>query len=658
MRLLNLLTTASILMTAGLTLGQTNLRDANAGSGLHLGDNLAVSIDKIGISLYNAKTGIWARTFKSDTQIQDMKAFGDKIAWIAKDSRTVEVSDPATGKTQEFLIPGTVLFGEIQRLSIWKDQIIAHSESDIAFIDPQSGMIRRGYDCLPKEVWDIAKQGVTDSEWHDGQGIFISVRRAGTRQVINDSAEIRDIGMVTAWSGDSLGQMRLLGAYTCSLSQFHDAPGERVRIKMGPQMFEAPFGSASIGNMKLGPEGLIGFGLDEVFVVPFFQNSWLPDRVKTAFRPKYSSKVDYSQESGWWTDGKVAYRADLADGSTDAYLPKSGEQIRNVVADPDGAFLLTDKGVERIDTDTDSNLFTKISAASGTDPQFHEQLMLLRAIQAKMSTGMRSHDAILELYSKASGVKIKALPGKSDKVDEVELGDLIEQDGTLSIYLGGGNVLSTDAGTLGAKRLQPSVGMSFYRPLSRNPIKPSDLILPHIAPVVKPNTTIPTYIDPAYAPVDQRTTAFSFTKVVPIGVNRPKPSLGNSFYAYAATGAEFDQPDCAADRRLMSIAQSWVGTPYRWGGNTKDGVDCSGFVVAVYKEMGIRLPRFSQDIGKVSFGKVVRGELHFGDVLVFQSPQHVALYVGNGQTIEAISGGVGYSRISRRSQAIVRRFLD
>lgn len=49
--------------------------------------------------------------------------------------------------------------------------------------------------------------------------------------------------------------------------------------------------------------------------------------------------------------------------------------------------------------------------------------------------------------------------------------------------------------------------------------------------------------------------------------------------------------------KLMSYCEGWIGTPYRSGGETKQGVDCSGFVSNVYKDVyGISLPRRSQDM--------------------------------------------------------------
>src|SRR5437660_5955500 len=48
------------------------------------------------------------------------------------------------------------------------------------------------------------------------------------------------------------------------------------------------------------------------------------------------------------------------------------------------------------------------------------------------------------------------------------------------------------------------------------------------------------------------------------------------------------------DSDLMRAIQPWIGTPYLFGGDTLHGVDCSAFVQAVYRALGVNLPRTAQ----------------------------------------------------------------
>lgn len=86
-------------------------------------------------------------------------------------------------------------------------------------------------------------------------------------------------------------------------------------------------------------------------------------------------------------------------------------------------------------------------------------------------------------------------------------------------------------------------------------------------------------------------------------------------------------------------AERFVGIPYRWGGeNVVDGMDCSGFVRAVYNLCGLSIPRTSRDQYKAG-ESVAKEELQDGDLVFFGSSEdainHVGIYVGNGRFVHA-----------------------
>jgi cell wall-associated NlpC family hydrolase len=95
--------------------------------------------------------------------------------------------------------------------------------------------------------------------------------------------------------------------------------------------------------------------------------------------------------------------------------------------------------------------------------------------------------------------------------------------------------------------------------------------------------------------------------------------------------------------KILESAYSYLGTPYRWGGTTPDGFDCSGFVRHVFRENGIQLSRSSRQ--QAQEGKPVPlSDLKPGDLIFFNMHHrkhywidHVGLYVGNGQFIHATS---------------------
>lgn len=103
---------------------------------------------------------------------------------------------------------------------------------------------------------------------------------------------------------------------------------------------------------------------------------------------------------------------------------------------------------------------------------------------------------------------------------------------------------------------------------------------------------------------------------------------------------------------VIEAARAWLGVPYLYGGNTRDGVDCSGLTCMAYREgAGIVLPRTSRE--QAQRGTMVAKELmRPGDLVFFTSKtggdriNHVAIYIGAGQIIHAtVSKGVYVSRL-------------
>lgn len=94
---------------------------------------------------------------------------------------------------------------------------------------------------------------------------------------------------------------------------------------------------------------------------------------------------------------------------------------------------------------------------------------------------------------------------------------------------------------------------------------------------------------------------------------------------------------------VINFAMAQIGDPYAWGGNGPNGWDCSGLMVAAFRQAGISLPRTSRaQFGVGTF--VGRDALAPGDLLFFGSSagsiHHVALYIGGGQIVHASTSGV------------------
>ena len=115
-------------------------------------------------------------------------------------------------------------------------------------------------------------------------------------------------------------------------------------------------------------------------------------------------------------------------------------------------------------------------------------------------------------------------------------------------------------------------------------------------------------------------------------------------------------------QEVIARAMRYLGTPYRWGGTTPAGFDCSGFMIYVLQPFGVTLPRRSRDMAS-SGVHVNRSDVQPGDLLFFatmggRTVSHVGMYIGGGQLIHSSSSRSGGVIISNFNSAYyVRTFV-
>jgi len=91
---------------------------------------------------------------------------------------------------------------------------------------------------------------------------------------------------------------------------------------------------------------------------------------------------------------------------------------------------------------------------------------------------------------------------------------------------------------------------------------------------------------------------------------------------------------------LLSQYRLWKGTPYEYGGNDLNGVDCSAFVQNTYRsKLGHAIPRTTRTQIKIG-AKVSKHELEVGDIVFFKTGKnslHNGIYIGKSQFVHASS---------------------
>ena len=127
---------------------------------------------------------------------------------------------------------------------------------------------------------------------------------------------------------------------------------------------------------------------------------------------------------------------------------------------------------------------------------------------------------------------------------------------------------------------------------------------------------------------------------------------GDDDYSYSAPSYSYEEPAYSAPSysgggadTAIATAKSYLGVPYVWGGESYGGVDCSGLTMLAWESAGVDLPHLSR--AQYSYGTHVPiGSMEAGDLIFWSSNgtqsgiYHVAMYLGDGQMIEAPTFGV------------------
>lgn len=93
---------------------------------------------------------------------------------------------------------------------------------------------------------------------------------------------------------------------------------------------------------------------------------------------------------------------------------------------------------------------------------------------------------------------------------------------------------------------------------------------------------------------------------------------------------------------LVKVARSFSGAPYKYGGDSVRGLDCSAFVRKMYEIFDVQLPRTAREQFQTGM-KIEKGDLTTGDLVFFRTkrfakePTHVGIYIGDGRFIHASS---------------------
>ena len=130
----------------------------------------------------------------------------------------------------------------------------------------------------------------------------------------------------------------------------------------------------------------------------------------------------------------------------------------------------------------------------------------------------------------------------------------------------------------------------------------------------------------------------------PQETKKPEEKPEENVVASRGTEEAQEEVSSEADKladEIVAYAKTWLGVPYRWAGNSKNGTDCSCLTYHVFKHFGISVPRSSRAYSGIGT-KVSRSEIRKGDILMWDTDKngtigHVGIYIGDGMFIHASS---------------------
>ena len=105
-----------------------------------------------------------------------------------------------------------------------------------------------------------------------------------------------------------------------------------------------------------------------------------------------------------------------------------------------------------------------------------------------------------------------------------------------------------------------------------------------------------------------------------------------------------EQPvETVTNERLISFLESWYGTPYKFGGGDRVGIDCSAFCAMLMDTVyGVALPRTARSQYEMGY-KIKKDQLAQGDLVFFNTTggiSHVGVYLANNKFVHAATSTV------------------
>ncbi len=147
------------------------------------------------------------------------------------------------------------------------------------------------------------------------------------------------------------------------------------------------------------------------------------------------------------------------------------------------------------------------------------------------------------------------------------------------------------------------------------------------------------------------------TRNIPKSPEKSFPKTNeNEVVIYNETEASSTKPMELKVRNIIEVARSFHGTPYKFGGTTSKGMDCSGLIYTAFKEEDIHLPRISRDMAAKG-KKISLHEVTVGDLVFFKTDNRRNVINHVGLVVDVYPGKILFIH-SSTSQGVIVSALD
>ncbi|OMQ24385.1 NlpC/P60 family protein [Serratia oryzae] len=117
-----------------------------------------------------------------------------------------------------------------------------------------------------------------------------------------------------------------------------------------------------------------------------------------------------------------------------------------------------------------------------------------------------------------------------------------------------------------------------------------------------------------------------------------KQDFFNSSFASSNSPDKSGDSDTQRLKKILSHYDEWEGVRYKFGGNSRKGIDCSAYMQRIFAdEFSLNLPRSSHEQSKLG-SHVAKDDLATGDLVFFKTSareRHVGVYIGDGKFLHA-----------------------